>query len=249
MKSSKEWISISDMMTGLMMVFLFLSILYMNQIQKESEKKFKTTKENIEKINKIIENYSDYKILILNELKEEFKKDLKKWNAVIIEDRLIIRFLSPYIMFKPKGSSIKKKFKKILNDFCPRYFNLLYKIQENIEEIRIEGHTSDEWYGVSKKEAYFKNMKLSQDRTRAVLIYCAKLPVIKKDVNYWVIGKLTANGLSSSQPICKENTVRCRTFNRRVEFRIQVNKTDLLNKIIKTVEEIFLQPVFPKNEK
>ena len=52
MKSAKEWISISDMMTGLMMVFLFLSILYMNQIQKESEKRIKDTKKSAEKINK-----------------------------------------------------------------------------------------------------------------------------------------------------------------------------------------------------
>ncbi len=38
MKSTKEWISIADMMTGLMIIFLFISVLYMSQIKKEYKK-------------------------------------------------------------------------------------------------------------------------------------------------------------------------------------------------------------------
>ena len=249
MKSTKEWISISDMMTGLMMVFLFISVLSMVQIQKESEEKLKATKKNISKIQEIIDNYSYDKILILKELKKEFEKDLKKWeNAEIIDHSLTIRFVSPDIMFEPKSSFIKPEFKKILSDFCPRYFNLLYQMKNSIEEIRIEGHTSYEWGKLSKREAYFKNMKLSQDRSRAVLSYCARLKNIRPEINGWAIKKLTANGLSSSRPICKEDWVKCRYRNRRVEFRIQVNESVLLNKIIKTVKEIFSQSLSPKKE-
>jgi len=243
MKSAKEWVSISDMMTGLMMVFLFLSILYMNQIQKESEERIRDTKESAGKVNELTKEYMNYKVLILNKLEEEFKKDLEKWNAEIIEDSLVIRFLSPDIMFNPMESLIKKEFQGILNDFCPRYFKILYESQKGIEEVRIEGHTSDEWYGISKKEAYFKNMKLSQDRTRSVLHYCTTIKNIEKSVNDWAIKTLTANGLSSSRPICKEDTIRCRTLNRRVEFRIQINESSVLYKVIKEVENIFRQSI------
>ena len=249
MKSAKEWISISDMMTGLMMVFLFLSILYMNQIQKESEERIKDTKKSAAKINKLTQEYMNYKVLILNKLKEEFQKDLRKWNAEIIEDSLVIRFLSPDIMFNPMESLIKKNFKGILNDFCPRYFKLLYEFRKGIEEIRIEGHTSDEWYGVSRKEAYFKNMKLSQDRTRSVLNYCVSIQRIENNVNDWTIETLTANGLSSSRSICKEDTIRCRSLNRRVEFRIQINESSVLYEVIKEVENIFRQSIFPMKKK
>lgn len=251
MKSTKEWISISDMMTGLMMVFLFISISFMSQIQKESEERIKDTKESAEKIKKssekikkLTQEHMNYKVLILNKLKEEFQKDLRKWDAEIIEDSLVIRFLSPDIMFNPMESLIKKKFKGILNDFCPRYFKLLYEFQKGIEEIRIEGHTSDEWQGLSKKEAYFKNMKLSQDRTRSVLNYCAEIQSIEKNVNDWIIETLTANGLSSSRPRCKESTTKCRSLNRRVEFRIQINESSVLYRVIKEVENIFQQSIF-----
>ena len=250
MKSAKEWVSISDMMTGLMMVFLFLSILYMNQIQRESEERIKDTKKSAEKINKLTQEYMNYKVLILNKLKEEFKKDLRKWNAEIIEDSLIIRFLSPDVMFDAGKSTIKREFKHILNDFCPRYFKILYEFKKGIEEIRIEGYTSDEWEGLSKKEAYFQNMELSQDRTRSVLHYCVTIKNVEKNINDWVIKQLTANGLSSSRPICKENnTVKCRTKNRRVEFRIQINESSVLYKVIKEVENIFRQSIFPMKKK
>ena len=250
MKSTKEWISISDMMTGLMMVFLFISILYMNQIQKESEEKIKDTKESVKKVNQLTQEYMNYKVLILKKLKEEFQKNLKEWNAEIVEDSLIIRFLSPDVMFDAGKSTIRRKFKNILNNFCPRYFKILYEFKKGIEEIRIEGHTSDEWEGLPKKEAYFQNMELSQDRTRSVLHYCVTIKSVEENINDWAIKQLTANGLSSSRPICKENnTIRCRTLNRRVDFRIQINESSVLYKVIKEVENIFRQSISPLKKK
>ena len=243
MKSTKEWISISDMMTGLMMVFLFISILYMYQIQKESEKRIekqvKETKNSVKQINELTDKYVVHKKTIYKKLKEEFQKDLKKWNAEIIESSLIIRFLSPDVMFDPMKSIIKPKFQNILYNFCPRYFRVLYGFRKGIEEIRVEGHTSKEWQGVSDKEAYFQNMELSQDRTRSVLYYCATIKSIEKNVNEWAIKKLTANGLSSSRPICKEHTVKSRSCNRRVEFRIQINESNILYDIIEEIKKIF----------
>lgn len=225
MKSTKEWISISDMMTGLMIVFLFISVLYMSQIQKKHEQVQKITKE-----------YINYKEEIYKKLIKEFEQDLKKWKAEIIKKSLVIRFLSPNVMFDPMKSVIKPEFKKILSNFCPRYFKVLYNFKEFIEEIRIEGHTSKEWIGVSYKEAYFKNMELSQNRTRSVLQYCTTIKKLKKRINNWATRKLTANGLSSSRPICKDDTLKCRSKNRRVEFRIQINESNILDDIVKELK-------------
>ena len=92
-------------------------------------------------------------------------------------------------------------------------------------------------------------MKLSQDRTRSVLHYCVTIKNIEKSVNDWAIKTLTANGLSSSRPRCKEDTIRCRALNRRVEFRIQINESSVLYKVIKEVENIFRQSIFPLKKK
>ena len=222
MKSTKEWISISDLMTGLMIVFLFISILYMRKTQKQ-----------IEKIEKITKEYTDYKEKIYEELRKEFKEDLKKWKAEIVKESLIFRFLSPRVLFPPKQSKITPKFKTILSNFCPRYLEVLYKFKVVIEEVRIEGHTSKEWIPLSPKEAYFKNMELSQDRTRSVLHYCMNIE-FDKEVKKWSKKRMTANGLSSSRPICKKQSLKkCREKNRRVEFRVQIKNSKVLDDIIR----------------
>ena len=244
MKSAKEWISISDMMTGLMMVFLFISVLYMNQVQKDSAERVKQSKESIKQIDKITKKYKNHKEIIAKRINKEFQHDLKKWNAIIPKDNsLTIRFLSPDIMFNAGSSIIKKEFKNILSDFCPRYFKILYELRKEINEVKIEGHTSTEWWGaLSKKDAYFKNMKLSQDRTRSVLQYCVMLKNTERSTNKWMMKILTANGLSSSRPICTNDTVKCRNLRRRVEFRISVNEVDVLNAVIETVKNFLFQP-------
>ena len=44
-------------------------------------------------------------------------------------------------------------------------------------------------------EAYFKNMELSQARTRSVLEYTIMMPAVNNERN-WLIEHITANGLS-----------------------------------------------------
>ena len=218
MKFGKEWLSISDMMTGLMIIFLFISVTYIQQSLKNFKKVDKALKQNIKN-----------KDIIHKALCEEFHKDLPIWNAELIKDSLVIRFLSPQIMFNPGKIIIKPKFKKILSDFCPRYLKLLYEFSF-IDGIRIEGHTSREWKGLPPEEAYFENMALSQGRTRSVLKYCVTIESLNAEIKKWAVKHFTANGLASSRPICVEDTVRCRTRNRRVAFRVQIKPLEILIK-------------------
>ena len=82
-----------------------------------------------------------------------------------------IRFKEPEVFFDMGESELKTQFKDILDSFFPRYINVIYtNYKDKVTEIRIEGHTSSEWEeGADTKTAYFKNMELSQDRTRNVL--------------------------------------------------------------------------------
>ena len=221
MESGKNWMSISDMMSGLMMVFLFISVLYIAESLKD-----------VEEIDKAYKDYLNDKEKIYQALNSEFHSELKQWNAELIKEELTIKFLSPDIIFNAGESSIKNPFKVILNSFCPRYFNILHKFQ-SISEIRIEGHTSDEWKGADKQKAYFKNMELSQDRTRSVLEYCVNVEGQQVQIKGWAQEHLTANGLSSSKPICTDDNVVCRGRNRRVEFRVQIG----FQKVIDTIKQ------------
>lgn len=210
-------LSIGDLMAALLLIFVLLLIGTMLKLQDEFENK-----------SNVAERYKELQIDLYNDLYKEFESDLKLWDAEI-DSTLTIRFKEPDVLFDVGSSSLKYSFINILNDFFPRYIQVLQheKYIEHIEEIRIEGHTSIEGrFGMSEQEAYFYNMKLSQDRTRSVLQYC--LTLLNNDKELWIRERATANGLSSVKPISENETEAGRKQNRRVEFRI---KTDAENQI------------------
>jgi len=218
---TNQWLSISDMMSGLMLVFLFVSIGYMQEIEEEKEK-----------IKSIAVAYNQGKIALNNALKEEFSKDLDRWNAEILDNNTI-RFKSPEILFETGKSDIKDKFKFILDDFFPRYISILTdkRFKDDIEEIRIEGHTSSTWgNAVSRNDRYIHNAKLSQDRAFQVLNYCINLDDVQSKFD-WLIKLLRANGVSFAKPII-ENGVENEELSRRVEFRVITKTEDKIYKII-----------------
>jgi outer membrane protein OmpA-like peptidoglycan-associated protein len=221
-ENGEHWISISDMMSGLMMVFLFISIAYMINVIKERD----TIKE-------IAITYNRLQNDLYNDLFNEFKNDLDKWNAIIDRQSLSVRFEAPDVLFQKGSYELQDKFKAILIDFFPRYLAILTneKYKNDIQEIRIEGHTSSEWQiDVSPDIAYFLNMKLSQDRTRSVLEYVMNLPQVSNQ-NEWLKNYLTANGLSSSKLILA-NGIEDKDKSRRVEFRVKTNSEKRIVKII-----------------
>jgi outer membrane protein OmpA-like peptidoglycan-associated protein len=116
--------------------------------------------------------YDDMRNDLYRSLLLEFKSDLDRWHADIDPD-LTIRFREPEVLFDSGKSDLKPKFVEILNDFFPRYVKVLglTKYKDSIEEVRIEGHTSSYWLGLNSDQAYFKNMELSQARTRSTLEY------------------------------------------------------------------------------
>jgi outer membrane protein OmpA-like peptidoglycan-associated protein len=70
--------------------------------------------------------------------------------------------------------------------------------------------------------AYFKNMELSQSRTRTTLEYVLGLPAVAPWKS-WLIARMTANGLSSSHPRLNSDGTENREASRRVEFRVRTN--------------------------
>ena len=163
---------------------------------------------------------------------------MKAWGAVIDKD-LTIRFSQPDILFAVGSATLNEKFKAILDDFFPRYLKILMddEFRDNIEEIRIEGHTSSFWGKVGGDESYLKNMALSQERTRAVLEYI--ISSSNDEQKEWLKKYFRAIGFSSaklldsnSQPITNkadEDPAK----SQRVEFRVRTNIEQKVGAIIK----------------
>ena len=215
-----HWMSISDMMSALMIIFLFIAISFMIKVNEQKKD-----------MDKIIRESKQVKIEIYEALNKEFRDDFSQWGAELDQKTLSVRFKEPDVLFKPNSSRIEEKFIVILDDFFPRYLKVLNnpKFRDSIQEVRIEGHTSSEWRSdLGTDIAYLENMRLSQERARSVLAYVfgLKLP----EQRDWLIKHLTANGLSFSQRIendGKENFEK----SRRVEFRIRTNADEKMTQL------------------
>ena len=204
------WESVSDLMTGLMMVFLFIALSFLYQIEQNKNTYLETKRE------------------IYADLSKEFsQEELKGWGAIINPQTMAVEFKEPDVLFDVGASALKPRFQEILNSFFPRYVAVLKsdKYKGKISEIRIEGHASKEWDGDAASDAaYLYNMKLSQDRARNVLQYVFPRAG-QKDDKEWLKPYITANGLSYGH--ASDNAEN----DRRVEFRVLTDAEQELRKL------------------
>ncbi len=204
-----------------------------------------------DKLNRFVADAVIYEDVI-EELRQsllgEFNPDLKRWNAELRDD-LTFRFNEPTVLFGVGDSTIKPRFMSILDDFFPRYMRVITsdKFRKDIAEVRIEGHTSSFWgnFDSNSHEAYFNNMRLSQDRSRNTLNYVTQLPFAQRHTT-WLRSRLTANGLSSSKLVDRNgdlltdprsNGIENSARSQRVEFRVRIDAESKITKLIGSGKE------------
>ena len=221
-EQEEHWVSVSDLMAGLMMVFLLVGIVFMVNAEIQRER-----------VQEVAILYDRLRTQLYEELKREFDPDLERWGAEITPD-LVIRFNREELIFARGESDLSPEFEAILSEFFPRYLGIITsdRFREDIAEVRIEGHTSSGWLGRSEDEAYILNMGLSQERTRSTLEYILNLDSIGA-YKSWLKEQMTANGLSSSKPILDAEGNEDPGLSRRVEFRL---RTDAESRIASLLE-------------
>ena len=229
--TDNSWTSLSDIMTGLMIIFLFIAISYMVEVRKRDKK-----------IEDVLNIYTQTKEDLYNEIKTKLGKDFDQWNVEFDKD-LSIKFTNPDILFGSGSAEINPYFSKILNNFLPKYFNIIKqsKYNKKIAEIRIEGHTDDTPIPLYHKDSYIGNIMLSQERSAAVLAFFREMNYYKnlslKDKKY-IEFLLTANGFSYGKSLDSNKNLSFisqkpinKKYSRRVEFKIIPTTESLLEKI------------------
>lgn len=227
-KNNFEWISISDMFAGIMMVFLLLAITFMFVSQKQSAELLRKNKE-LETLNSqmsgILRAYSNLQLKINADLVAEFKSDFGKWNATI-DDNNTIRFNNIEAIFESGEAEIRAEFKAILDEFFPRYMSVINRYRDDIEEIIIEGHASSVWRGASNiDDSFIFNAVLSQNRALNVMRYCF-LNASNNEERKWLMSVLHSNGMSFSRQLDSEEK------SRRVEFSVITKAYNNIKQII-----------------
>ncbi len=220
--------SVSDLMTGLMIIFLFVAVAYMIKVQDSQS---------------VLDDYVETKQKLHERLVNEFKGDTARWKMVVGKD-LSMKFKEPEVLFAQGSGEIKPKFMEILNEFIPKYLHILLtdSLRDRIQEIRIEGHTDDLRMVKYGKDPYLSNVLLSQERAYNVLKYIREMPSFenytpeqKKLLDFW----FTANGLSYGKALDTHEGFAAlsgdsidKAKSRRVEFRIVTTGEEVLENFV-----------------
>ena len=208
------WISTTDLMSGMLVLFLFIAVLLTQKVKTINENAIMAQRE------------------LQNSINNEFgEKELIKYNLDNGKDLSKVGHASFHdgeSRFRQGSAIPTSDFKNELRVFLPKYLKAIKKCDDKdkdlIKEIRIEGHTSSEWHEyVSSDQAYINNMELSQARTRAILEFALEEPSLI-EYRSLIKEKLTANGLSSSKLKYKPGSnIEDKEASRRIEFRVVVN--------------------------
>lgn len=224
-QTDEGWLSLSDMMTVLMVVFLTIAIFVSFSSPQSS------------RAAQLVKNEE----ILCERFKRKIPSDLKREIEIKCNPFRVI-FLRPDTQFAIGRSEIREPFQKILDKFIPIYISHLaiWDNREFISEIRVEGHASP-------IGPYIGNLKLSQDRSFNVSRYIVeevvpenygtrKMPPIEsitriesnKTVEKWTREKMTASGFSFMKPKCKLfDNFMCKEVDnpasQRVEIRLHVN--------------------------
>lgn len=226
---TSNWISLSDMMTGLMLIFLLIAVLVTMQITQEQKQRQQSVAE-----------YQEIKDDIYTDLNEAFASKEDEWGISITRD-LVIKFENPDLLFGTDEADLKEEYKVILDEFVPLYIGIVNKeeYKDRIKEVRIEGHTAD----VSDAyPTYMSTISLSQNRSNSVLEYVLESNFFRSldnadqnKLRFW----FSANGLGNGRTLDQNNQFTYRTNapispnSRRVEFRILTDSETLIDEIFK----------------
>lgn len=82
MAKTNVWLSVSDLMTGLMVIFLFVAIAYISRVQKNQS---------------VLTDYVETKNELHNKLVKEFEGDTLKWQMTIGKDATM-KFKEPTVL-------------------------------------------------------------------------------------------------------------------------------------------------------
>jgi len=228
------WMSVSDLMTGLMVIFLFIAIAYIQLFTQNAVS---------------ITEFADARTHLHDKLTNRFAADTARWQMSIGTD-LSIRFTNVDVLFPSGSYELTPDFCEILDEFLPQYFEILLtdSLRRSISEVRIEGHTDPSAAHLLGRDPYMFNLELSQRRANSVLNYYrnsesfANLPETdKKLLEFW----FTANGLSYGHTLNSVGELTQMSLDsvpdfdrsRRVEIRIITTSEQMLDDFVEKLQE------------
>lgn len=249
------WLSYSDMMAALLLIFILIisfTILQSKITYEKKEQQLSEQQETLENQQKMLDKLliqsqekeqqlSEQQVImdkqqeqidkligVRGDLIEALKKEFAGSSLGIQVDSQTgaITFDSS-ILFDYNQFVLKDSGKNFLVDFLPRYINLLMtkSYAKYIGEIIIEGHTDT-------AGDYLFNLELSQKRALSVASFCLSSDGSVPLENVEQLRKIiTANGKSFSNPVYNTDGTVNMEASRRVEFKFRLKDEEMIEEM------------------
>ena len=246
------WQSYSDMMAGLLLMFILIMALTLvqslhtyeqknadldrqqatiNEQQKildAQQEELKKQQNNLEQVTGELAELTKL-VGVKSEIIESLKLEFSDSNlAVKVDEQTGAITFDAGILFSFGSSSLSSAGKTFLQDFLPQYISVLLSDDyiDNVAEIIIEGHTDN-------NGTYIYNLELSQERAHSVARYCLeKDQSVLNESQILILQEiLTANGRSFSDPIYNSNGDVDSQASRRVVFKFRLKDEEMINAI------------------
>lgn len=211
------WVTMSDLLLGLVVVFLVLFVFAITGFTQ----------------NKVNEKETQYQVTekIAQELqKNNIKVDVDKFSGTIK--------ISDLELFELNSWELSPKGKTFMSKFVPVYLDSVMKdksVRDKVSQIVIEGHTDSQTFAgaKSKEEQYYKNMDLSLKRASSVAQYIVYSDYKGKNSYEKDLFKLfVVAGKGPAEPVLV-NGKEDYSKSRRVELKLMFKDKSVLDAIKK----------------
>jgi outer membrane protein OmpA-like peptidoglycan-associated protein len=219
--NSGIWLSISDLMSGLLMFFALLFIVVQVQLQQEITKAQRLEKE-LKTYKKAVD---DLPLKIIGVIEGKFSQ-----GVVEVDDQTGDVKIGDRILFDEGSAELKPAGKQFLKRFIPIYSDVVFSntlFESQINRVVIEGHTSSKGSGKA-------NMELSLRRALSVSDY-----IFSEQLNFKTKQKFQQKILASGRGEIDADKSKDNSSDRKVVFRFQLRREDFgeLLKRADTVEK------------
>lgn len=226
------WLSYSDMMAALLLIFVLIISFTMLQAKKQyeiKEQELLSQQELIEKQQEQLDRIIGIRSELISVLRDEFEDSNL---SVYVDPQTGSITFDSNVLFDRSKYDIKEAGVAFLNEFLPRYFNVLLedRFREYVSEIIIEGHTDT-------RADYMYNLELSQQRALSVAKFCfiEETSPFSEEKILELQKIVTVNGKSYSDPIFNSDGTVNLDASRRVEFKFRLKDEEMVDEMIKVL--------------
>lgn len=210
-EEGRFWPSFTDLLTTILLCFMLIFIIMM--VIKSLQ---------IEEMKKTLDQIMGVRAELVQQLNEEFTDSAY---GIEVDENTGAIIFDTEILFAYDDSELKKDSFAFLDEFVPRYLDVLFEsgYEDYVAEIIIEGHTD-------RDGDYLYNLELAQDRAYSVASYVLSDDFPYKHVQEGLEEQLTVNSKSYTDFRTDEAGNYSAENSRRVEFKFRLKDEEILNK-------------------